>query len=269
MNTQSERRTSKTRQVAGAMQGGGAFTRETVEALYQDVRVANTYDEERFNSRTGRLNHLLEVDAVFHSIKSGYPCTILDVATGTGRFARELTERTEGAVVIGLDRSSPMLDEARSQSDGQAFINADAFDMPFRSGSIDVIVTVRFIRHFEYAHRRILYSELRRVLSEKGVMVLDVLNRDYHDALLQDRPIYDEVYSREQFTDEMRVNGFTVESFVGIPAQVRGLQRALALWSIGSGARLKLERWVNRLIGRYRLFTAHSPVWIAKCKRNS
>src|SRR5438132_1235873 len=103
---------------------------------------------------------------------------MLEIAVGPGRLSAEVGA---ASVMVGLDGSPNMLAEARrrTRARGQAwnFVRGDGFRLPFASGSIDLIYTIRFLRHFDRAGRDTIYRELTRVLRPGGHLVLDAQNR--------------------------------------------------------------------------------------------
>jgi ubiquinone/menaquinone biosynthesis C-methylase UbiE len=67
------------------------------------------------------------------------PRDALDVGTGTGAGARALAARFDGANVVGVDVSEPMLEEARKHAPDLTFVAGDAADLPFDDESFDVV----------------------------------------------------------------------------------------------------------------------------------
>ncbi len=96
---------------------------------------------------------------------------VLDLACGTGRYARILRER--GARVIALDFSYEMLAQsektfARAQGDMNA--------LPLNAAAIDVIVCGLAVGHVADLHRTL--QEMARVLERGGTLVYS----DFHAA---------------------------------------------------------------------------------------
>jgi 2-polyprenyl-3-methyl-5-hydroxy-6-metoxy-1,4-benzoquinol methylase len=78
---------------------------------YQEVRVAEQYDRERFTSLAGRVFNALEkrtIKRAFFDLPRDK--TVVDVPCGTGRFAETLLQM--GFTVTGVDISKAMLDVA-------------------------------------------------------------------------------------------------------------------------------------------------------------
>ncbi len=95
--------------------------------------------------------------------------TVLDLACGTGDLAREL--RAGGHRSVGVDLSIGMLAAARPG--GAPLLQADAEELPFRSGSFDGIVSGFAVRNFADLAR--VLAECARVLRPGGrIALLDV-----------------------------------------------------------------------------------------------
>ena len=259
---------SKTKEYARTMKGGGAFTKQDIELLYQNPEVACSYDQERFQSDAGQLRYRLENDAVCALIAPEKHDKILDLATGTGRFAVELKKRFPDADITGIDRSPAMLKKARSKSSSLKFIEMDSFNTEFKDGIFDVITAILFIRHFDCDVRRNAYAEIHRLLTSNGVLVLDVANYEYHKDLIEDRPVFDKIYTKKEFCCEMAENGFQAERFLGIPVRTRGFGRILS-FSRNKESRLRMECFLNRMFWKFRYSTRLPHGWIVKCRKIS
>src|SRR5205085_10204096 len=64
----------------------------------------------------------------------------LDVGCGTGHHLADLVGR--GFEVVGVDGSSPMLEEARRANPGGELIEADVDALPFDDGSFAVVLCI-------------------------------------------------------------------------------------------------------------------------------
>jgi ubiquinone/menaquinone biosynthesis C-methylase UbiE len=84
---------------------------------------------------------------------------VVDVGTGTGAGARALRSRFDGANVVGVDVSEPMLEEARKHAPEVTFVTGDAANLPFDDESFDVA-----------AHSNMIpfVKEVKRVLRPGG-----------------------------------------------------------------------------------------------------
>lgn len=64
---------------------------------------------------------------------------VLDVACGTGNFTRSIATAAPGALVLGLDRSRPMLERAAGLAapGNVRWVRADALQLPLRDATVD------------------------------------------------------------------------------------------------------------------------------------
>lgn len=91
--------------------------------------------------------------------------TVLDLATGTGDFCRELAER--GHTAIGADFSLGMLRSARTD---QPLIQADALSLPLPASSVDAATCGFALRNF--IDLASFFDELGRVVRPGGRIAL-------------------------------------------------------------------------------------------------
>jgi ubiquinone/menaquinone biosynthesis C-methylase UbiE len=101
---------------------------------------------------------------------------ILDLGTGPGVSAYEITKSTSQTIVFGIDISLTMLRRAKRNccrypgSEGRVhFAQANAELLPFVSASIDAVTTHSFL--YLVSNRRAVLGEIRRVLRHGGVAV--------------------------------------------------------------------------------------------------
>jgi len=131
---------------------------------------AEIYDEARFASPAGKLTDAMQKEIVLKSCDFIDTPLILDVGTGTGRFAIEFA--TNGAVVIGLDPSKSMIKIAKSKSvqrkvcKNMHLVVADAHKLPFKNDCFDCSTSINVLNHIQNYTRVI--AEIARVLKQKG-----------------------------------------------------------------------------------------------------
>ncbi|MGW2235456.1 class I SAM-dependent methyltransferase [Streptomyces sp. NPDC001759] len=142
------------------------------------------YDGEARNydaARGGEPRALAAADAVERLLPQG-PCSILDIACGTGIVTRRLL-RSE-RVVVGVDRSPGMLSLAGRRVPG-GVVRGDARRLPFASDGVDAVVMV-WLLHLLPDPASVL-AEAARVLRPGGVLITTV---DKDDAyFVQDSDI--------------------------------------------------------------------------------
>lgn len=96
---------------------------------------------------------------------------VLDIACGTGNHSRKFAKAVPQGVVVGLDLSEPMLEEAGRRAREKKvrnliFVHADALALPFDDASFDVINCAAAMHLFPKLDRAL--SEMHRVLVKGG-----------------------------------------------------------------------------------------------------
>ena len=118
---------------------------------------------------------------------------VLDLATGTGRFARPVAQSLKGGKIIGLDEALAMLRVAQEQEGkepipGILCAAGAAEGFPFRAGVFDRVFTAFALHHF--GHSPLTMREAWRVLKPRGrFVILDPVVATAEDSL--DEAIHD------------------------------------------------------------------------------
>lgn len=103
------------------------------------------------------------------------PENILDIATGTGDLAINLTQ-TNAKKIIGLDISDGMLEVGRQKINKRKLdstiemVLGDSEKLPFDDNSFDAVTVAFGIRNFENLEKGL--SEIFRVLKPSGIFVI-------------------------------------------------------------------------------------------------
>ena len=119
------------------------------------------------------------------------PESILDIATGTGDLAINLTQ-SSAKKIIGLDISEGMLDVGRKKINVKKLNNTiemivgDSENLPFDDNSFDAITVAFGVRNFE--HLEVGLKEILRVLKPNGIFV--VLETSVPTKFLSDKGIF-------------------------------------------------------------------------------
>lgn len=142
---------------------------EEKRAFYQQKRVAEAYDQQRFGGVSGARVNYREIKAVLDLLPSGG--LVADIGCGTGRLSHALQER--GDLVVACDASAAMLQIAFSRGIIHPIL-ADAFNLPLASHVYAGSVALRFAFHFE--NLLPLFTELRRITRTAGFGVWDTYN---------------------------------------------------------------------------------------------
>jgi ubiquinone/menaquinone biosynthesis C-methylase UbiE len=111
---------------------------------------------------------------------------ILDLGCGTGIVARVLRERLGGAAnIVGIDKSPPMIEKARSIAPEIDFRLGNATELPFADGSFDLVLCQEMLQFVP--DRLAALREVRRVLTPGGRFLTSTWRprseQPFHEAL--------------------------------------------------------------------------------------
>jgi demethylmenaquinone methyltransferase / 2-methoxy-6-polyprenyl-1,4-benzoquinol methylase len=99
------------------------------------------------------------------------PARILDLATGSGVLAEELTRTNTSSLVVGADFCIPMLKVAGKRN-VEHLVVADGLALPFADASFDVITVAFGLRNMAFLERAL--AEMARTIRSGGhVVILD------------------------------------------------------------------------------------------------
>jgi ubiquinone/menaquinone biosynthesis C-methylase UbiE len=157
--------------------------------------------EQWFATPIGKLVKEKEGEMVFRLLDLQPGEKILDAGCGTGIFT--LDYLAQGAEVVGLDISEPMLRLAKEKAAGYPFsiVKGDMLYLPFKDNAFDKVVSVTALEFI--ADGRKAVDELFRVTRPGGRIVAATLNslsawaaRRRAKTLKGQRHILEEAFSR-------------------------------------------------------------------------
>jgi SAM-dependent methyltransferase len=129
---------------------------------------------------------------------------VLDLGSGEGFGAAILA--SSAAAVTGVDVDDRAVEHARASYAGPnlRFESASALDLSgFEPGSFDVVVAFEMIEHVD-DHEQLM-SELTRVLSDDGVLVVSTPDKDlYSEAAGQTNAFHEHELTRAEFEELLR-----------------------------------------------------------------
>lgn len=188
------------------MTDSGTFAKEVAEAfsLY-----AADYDR-WFDDPQGRILFELEVKAVRLLMKDLSP-PFLEIGVGSGRFAAALGIR------YGVEPAEAMLEMAKKR--GVKVEKAFGENLPFPSGifgGVFMLFTLCFVKE-----PSMVLSEARRVLRNKGKLILEIINREspwgkfYQAKAAEGHPLYKQArfYGIKEAVALIEEAGLTIEAF--------------------------------------------------------
>ncbi len=162
---------------------------------YREEEIAERYDDSRFTGG-GKVLDLREKEMLF-SLVDPKDKKILDIATGTGRFAEFLSSK--GGDLVGLDASKEMLMQNKVES-----IQGDALKLPFKDKCFDTTISMRFFHLLDEGDIEDFILEVERVTKNKFVFEslhpfsLRIL---YQWALPQGSSLYSNSLLRKKFSN--------------------------------------------------------------------
>jgi ubiquinone/menaquinone biosynthesis C-methylase UbiE len=145
-------------------------------------------------------------------------------------------------------------------------LQQDAFDLQLSKDPFAMVVTFRFLRHFNVDDRKRLFEQIRGVLAPGGYLIFDVANVTAYQWLLNkwgvDGSWVDDYwFTRQDFVREMRGERFVVEAMHPVHSLVR-LQYYLFSHLHG-----RMPRTATLLSRGLTSLVAHdSYEWIAVCR---
>jgi len=144
-----------------------------LKAEYKKAAVASGYDARRFQSPSGRRRNRRKIAVIKKALALvDRPGLILDVPCGTGRFFEFLAR--SGLRFAGADISEPMLKEALAKARDfppLGLVAADGERLPFKDGSFDCLMSIRFLFHMAPEPRIAVLREMSRVT--RRYLILD------------------------------------------------------------------------------------------------
>jgi malonyl-CoA O-methyltransferase len=157
----------------GAAAALAAYALDTPRVRRSFDRAAATYDAAAVLHAEVRGSLLARLDLMALA-----PRVVVDAGAGTGHAARALKRRYPKSLVIALDSSQCMLQEAgRRQSWLRRFarVRADAARLPLADGSVDLILSNLML---QWCHPDPVFAEFRRVLAPQGLLIFTTLGPD-------------------------------------------------------------------------------------------
>ena len=139
---------------------------------------------------------------------------VLDVACGPGNFTREFARASGDGLVVGLDASRTMLEQAIREPNppNVKYVRGDAAALPFPDGTFDAVCCFAALYFIEEPMRAI--DEIVRVLAPGGRVALlssvarGVLPAGVTDAVVR-RLSGTRVFGPDELTGALRERGLT------------------------------------------------------------
>jgi SAM-dependent methyltransferase len=149
---------------------------------------------------------------------------LLDIGCGKGNLTEKISE-THNLKAIGVDSGKMFVFNART-----SFLIADACSLPFTLKSFNLVLAFSLVEHIHEDCRQEFYEEVRKVLIDDGIFVMQLPNRYFpieqhsflplvgylpsrlHSAFYHD---YVNVPSKDETVGELIKRGFKIVGVVG------------------------------------------------------
>lgn len=186
-------------------QTDGWMSRESAELYDTQVDVL-------FHGATGAMRRMGLAEVVRATFgKDQRRLKMVDIATGTGAFLRDLTRALPRLPITGIDLSQQYLEEAQARYGTRprvSFKQANAEDLPFKNGSIDIASCIYLFHELPPKVRRIVAKEIARVLKPGGTFVfvdsLQTNDTPAYNGLLESFPkLFHEPYFQGYLEEDL------------------------------------------------------------------
>ena len=142
----------------------------------------STYAVERFDPSDGgpimAYEHIHRYAACAEIVKGR---RVLDAASGEGYGAALLARTAKHVVGIDVDVDVVRIAEQRYGRKGLEFMSADLFELPFESGSFEVVTCFEAIEHVSTPG--VALDEIARIVAPDGVVIISTPDKAvYSDA---------------------------------------------------------------------------------------
>lgn len=189
-----------------------SLIRKEIEAYYQEKKRAQSYFLERYVRPIGRFINERQVTFINGLIAHYHVETLVDLGTGPARIAKFLCGFKRG---IAVDQSGAMLKIARRElsshhvADRWRLVRGNIFRLPL-SLKPDLVICFKVIRHYPLKDRKKIYAQLRNIMDQKTLFVMDVPNIAIYKT--QTVPVYDASWTKKEIIRELVEAGFRVHA---------------------------------------------------------
>lgn len=210
---------------------------DSIKEYYQRQEIATKYNEERFLEFPANCFDAFErvsIGIAFENIIKKNDIKILDIASGDGRIVQE---DIKYGMCVAIDSSQAMLDvilQKYGQTERVITRLCDLFTDTLED-KFDVVTTFRYIRHFDYKERKLIYEKIKKCLNDKGKLIFDVPNlryamKDREKGNWGDFNIYDVFWTEDTIIRELSSNHFVVKYL--IPIGIWSIENEPISWTV-------------------------------------
>ncbi len=144
---------------------------------------------------------------------------VLEVACGSGQGLGYLARKARR--VVGGDYTAALVEAARRHYGGRVPVQRlDAHRLPFEPASFDVVILYEALYYLE--RPELFLQECRRVLRDRGVLLLCTVNREWSD--FNPSPYSARYFSARELRDLLGEHAFEAEFFKAFPVSPDGMR---------------------------------------------
>ena len=168
--------------------------------LFYEMIAGNFYEWRMFHNIGGAFISKKENDTLLKLLQLQDNDNILDVGTGSGRFARVIV-KTSKARVTGIDPDEKILAEGKKlrniflsaeENSRYKCVFGDGHNIPFDNNKFDKVFCFRVLKYYKDPWQGI--DELIRVLKPRGILVLEIISNRSWESFV--RPLQKSSKSR-------------------------------------------------------------------------
>lgn len=154
-----------------------------------EMIVNDFYEWQMFGNVGGYFVSEKEINVLLDLLQPKADDKILDVGTGSGRFAKAIVKNSK-AEIIGLDPDKRILEEGKktkqiflSEEEERRYkcIFGDGHNLPFADNKFDKVYCFRVLKYYQDPWRGI--DELIRVLKPGGILVLEIISNQSWESI--------------------------------------------------------------------------------------
>lgn len=170
--------------------------------LSYEMIVKNFYEWRMFGGVGGDFVSRREISTLLDLLQAKAGEKILDVGTGSGRFARAIIQETK-AEIVGLDPDGKILKEgeelkriylSRTQQEKYKTVLGNGQDIKFGDNLFDKVVSFRSLKYYPDPYKGI--SELCRVLKREGTLVLEITSNKSWESIIN--PVFSKIFRKRK-----------------------------------------------------------------------
>lgn len=138
---------------------------------------------------------------------------VVEIGAGSGRFLTRIGLENKNLNLVGIDfESAKMIRDNISKFNLNGIpIQADAYHVPLKSNSIDVVISGGFLEHFNREELNKILQESLRILKPNGLFYAEIVPRKFslcRPIILTEMGGYESNFSKKEWYCILKNNNF-------------------------------------------------------------